>query len=129
MTDRQPKHEDDHSLFTFKGHSVYSTLIRCQFSPLATTGQRYVYTGSADGQLKIYDLVTGDTAMTLRKPEMSSSFQRPTYGRGGNSRKQPARDISWHPFVPVIASTDFAGCVNLWTLSSDSESEKLAQEK
>ena len=57
----------DDSVFTFKGHSVYQTLIRCQFSPLETTGQRYIYTGSSDGRVFIYDLVTGDTAMILKK--------------------------------------------------------------
>lgn len=62
---KQPKHFADKSVFTFKGHAVYSTLIRCQFSPLETTGQRYVYTGSSDGNLHIYDLVTGDTAGVL----------------------------------------------------------------
>ena len=66
---RQKKHAADFSAFTFKGHQVYSTLIRCQFSPQATTGQRYVYSGSADGIVHIYDLMTGDTAMTLNKTE------------------------------------------------------------
>jgi hypothetical protein len=28
-TDRQAKHVADDSLFTFKGHKVYTTLIRC----------------------------------------------------------------------------------------------------
>ena len=64
---KQPKHALDKSLFTFKGHAVYQTLIRCQFSPLATTGQRYVYTGSSDGTVWVYDLVTGDTAVVLKK--------------------------------------------------------------
>jgi len=67
MLNKQPKHFADKSIFTFKGHAVYSTLIRCQFSPMETTGQRYVYTGSSDGNLHIYDLVTGDTAGVLRK--------------------------------------------------------------
>ncbi len=29
FVNRQPKHESDRSLFTFKGHQVYQTLIRC----------------------------------------------------------------------------------------------------
>lgn len=28
----------DRSVFTFEGHEVVETLIRCQFSPLETTG-------------------------------------------------------------------------------------------
>lgn len=62
---KQVKHPQDRSLFTFGGHGVLSTLIRCQFSPIETTGQRYVYTGSSDGRIHIFDLLTGDTAMTL----------------------------------------------------------------
>ena len=38
FVNRQQKHFEDRSVFTFKGHAVYSTLIRCQFSPLETTG-------------------------------------------------------------------------------------------
>ena len=33
------------------------TLIRCYFSPRHTTGQRYIYTGSHNGIIYVYDLV------------------------------------------------------------------------
>ncbi|KAI9342650.1 WD40-repeat-containing domain protein [Obelidium mucronatum] len=46
----------DVSVGTFKGHSVLRTLIRCHYSP-ASTGHRYLYTGSADGSVYIYDPV------------------------------------------------------------------------
>lgn len=97
------KHKEDQSLFTFKGHKVLKTLIRCYFSPAETTGQRYVYTGSYDGNLWIYDLLTGEEAMILksRTPEASDLT---------------ARDVSWHPTYPVIASTSFNGNINTWTL-------------
>ena len=35
---KQTRHPQDRSLFTFTGHGVTSTLIRCQFSPIETTG-------------------------------------------------------------------------------------------
>ena len=70
-------------MFTFKGHQVYSTLIRCQFSPLETTGQRYVYTGSSDGKIHIYDLVTGDTTGILKKPATSNRQDLYGYHYGG----------------------------------------------
>ena len=35
------QHPRDHSVKTFSGHQVLRTLIRCYFSPLHTTGQRY----------------------------------------------------------------------------------------
>ncbi|XVE82012.1 hypothetical protein DITRI_Ditri15bG0112900 [Diplodiscus trichospermus] len=50
------KHPHDQSLATYKGHSVLRTLIRCYFSPVYSTGQKYIYTGSRDGSLYIYDL-------------------------------------------------------------------------
>jgi WD repeat-containing protein 23 len=67
---------------------------------LETTGQRYIYTGSKDGKLRIYDLLTGNEAMML------SSKKAETV----------ARDVSWHPTYPVIASTSFDGGINTWTL-------------
>eukprot|EP00347_Sterkiella_histriomuscorum_P003371 403364552 len=97
--DRQVRHTEDTSIFTFKGHHVLQTLIRCQFSPQATTGQRYVYTGSADGIVRIYDMLTGEEAMSLQSPKV----------------RDCARDISWHPHYPILASTCFSGKVNLWT--------------
>ena len=41
----------DTSLQTFTGHQVLRTLIRAKFSPAATTGQQYIYSGSADGNV------------------------------------------------------------------------------
>jgi WD repeat-containing protein 23 len=40
-------HPDDVSVMTYRGHSVLRTLVRAHFSPVETTGQRYIYTGSA----------------------------------------------------------------------------------
>lgn len=42
---------DDSSIMTYRGHRVKKTLIRAKFSPLETTGQRYIYTGCATGRL------------------------------------------------------------------------------
>jgi DDB1- and CUL4-associated factor 11 len=70
---------------------------------METTGQRYIYSGSKDGKLRIYDLLTGTEAMML------SSKKADTV----------ARDVSWHPTYPVIASTSFEGDINTWTLQND----------
>ena len=51
---RLVSHPADCSLQTFRGHSVLSTLIRAYWSPAATTGQRYIYSGSADGGIWVY---------------------------------------------------------------------------
>ena len=42
---------DDSSLMTYRGHTVLQTLIRCRFSPVHTTAQRYIYTGCASGSV------------------------------------------------------------------------------
>lgn len=35
-----------------------------------------------------------------------------------------ARDVSWHPTYPVIASTSFEGEINTWTIQNNSQPEK-----
>ncbi|KAF0694975.1 hypothetical protein As57867_014147, partial [Aphanomyces stellatus] len=42
-------HPQDQSVLTYRGHAVKKTLIRCYFSPMHSTGQRFIYSGSADG--------------------------------------------------------------------------------
>lgn len=56
MTYSRPRHisrPDDCSVMTYRGHAVLRTLIRCHFSPSATTGQQYIYSGSADGRIHV----------------------------------------------------------------------------
>ena len=43
---------------TYLGHHVFQTLIRCDFSPVASTGGQYVFSGSHSGQVVIYDVST-----------------------------------------------------------------------
>lgn len=43
--------DGDTSVVTFKGHRIQKSLIRAKFSPAATTGQRYIYTGCSTGRL------------------------------------------------------------------------------
>lgn len=53
-------HEDDSSLFTFKGHTTHVTQIKCSFSPASWTGQRFIASGSFCGCTIIYDTITGE---------------------------------------------------------------------
>ena len=55
-TYRKPRFQqrpNDCSVMTYRGHAVLQTLIRCHFSPAATTGQQYIYSGSADGRIHV----------------------------------------------------------------------------
>ena len=103
-------------MYTFAGHEVLNTLIRCQFSPIETTGQRYVYTGSANGRIHIFDLLTGEKAMVLPRSGRASGADANGYYNRGDSKGSPCRDVSWHPHFPVLASTSFDCSVKLWTL-------------
>ncbi|XP_074593052.1 DDB1- and CUL4-associated factor 11 [Brevipalpus obovatus] len=96
-----PKMDGDTSLLTFRGHSVRQTLIRCHFSPMATTGQRYIYTGCAAGRVYIYDVMTGSVASVLE-------------GHQGC-----VRDVSWHPELPDLVSSSWDNTIAKWSYSEE----------
>lgn len=93
----------DTSLMTYRGHSVLQTLIRCHFSPEATTGQRYIYTGCAQGRVVVYDLLTGKIKTIL------------------SGHKGCVRDVSWHPYRNEIISSSWDGAVGRWSYCGQSE--------
>ncbi|KAI8566135.1 hypothetical protein RHMOL_Rhmol02G0016000 [Rhododendron molle] len=96
---RNRKHPNDQSLATYKGHSVLRTLIRCYFSPAYSTGQKYIYTGSSDSSVYIYDVVTGAQVARLEYHD------------------DPVRDCSWHPFFPTLVSSSWDGVIAEWEFS------------
>lgn len=93
------KHPNDQSLATYRGHSVLRTLIRCYFSPAHSTGQRYIYTGSKDKHVYIFDVVTGARVAKL-------AFHNSTI-----------RDCSWHPYSPIIVSSSWDCRIAKWEFS------------
>ena len=112
-------HPHDCSLVTYRGHSVLKTLIRCHFSPPGSTNSRYVYSGSEDGSVYIYNLdatlagkinVNDATQNTRpRDPDLYASSM--TYDmdddRSSAAWKTCVRDASWHPSAPVVAGMFF----------------------
>lgn len=95
-TRRDVKHPYDQSLMTYRGHAVLRTLVRCYFSPSFSTGQKYIYTGSHDGCVYIYDVVSGNLVKKL-------DYHRST-----------VRDCSWHPLYPTLVSCSWDGVVAKW---------------
>ncbi|CAL9048851.1 LEC14B homolog [Musa acuminata AAA Group] len=93
---RNQKHPCDRSVATYKGHSVLRTLIRCYFSPTHSTGQKYIYTGSFDKCVYIYDVVTGAIVAKLAW------------------HNDAIRDCSWHPYYPVLVSSSWDHAVTRW---------------
>ncbi|XP_027156471.1 LEC14B protein [Coffea eugenioides] len=100
---RELKHPGDQSVATYRGHSVLRTLIRCYFSPDHSTGQKYIYTGSYDSCVYVYDLVTGAQVAKLQY------------------HKSAIRDCSWHPNYPMLVSSSWDGDVAKWEFPGNGE--------
>ncbi|PYH94170.1 WD40 repeat-like protein [Aspergillus ellipticus CBS 707.79] len=117
-------HPHDCSVVTFRGHHVLKTLIRCHFSPPGSTNSRYVYTGSEDGKVHVYNLdatlagtidVGQATVNTRpRDPEIFTAAYEIRSSRSDVMWKTCVRDASWHPSCPVLAATSWNG----WGLST-----------
>ncbi|KAK6930087.1 WD40 repeat [Dillenia turbinata] len=105
------KHPSDQSLATYRGHSVLHTLIRCYFSPEFSTGQKYIYTGSSDGVVHVYDLLSGATVAKLDYHEAD------------------VRDCSWHPFYPMIVSSSWDCNVVRWEFPGEENATKVKRLK
>eukprot|EP00002_Diphylleia_rotans_P008059 TRINITY_DN1776_c0_g1_i2.p1 TRINITY_DN1776_c0_g1~~TRINITY_DN1776_c0_g1_i2.p1 ORF type:complete len:506 (-),score=102.65 TRINITY_DN1776_c0_g1_i2:228-1745(-) len=93
---RRNMQNQDLSVKSFSGHRVSQTLIRAYFSPVHTTGQRYIYSGSADGYVYVYDTI--DSSKSTRFKAHNSIV----------------RDVSWHPYDNMLATTSWDGKVMLW---------------
>lgn len=116
--DQWDPHPDDNSVVTFRGHQVLQTLIRCHFSPPSSTNSRYVYSGSRDGKVHIWNM-DATKAGEINVKEAT----RGTRPRNGGPRRfipddneDPpggwatcVRDASWHPHAPFIAASSLNG--------------------
>lgn len=109
--------ENDNSLVTFRGHKVLRTLIRCHFSPPGSTNSRYVYSGSADGKVYIWNLdaTLAGVVDVFQATENTRVADDEGVHRGWHGGwhdnlderrwrwKTVVRDASWHPTAPMIA--------------------------
>ncbi|KAJ5334848.1 hypothetical protein N7452_007251 [Penicillium brevicompactum] len=113
--------KNDCSVVTYRGHRVLKTLIRCHFSPPDSTNSRYVYSGSEDGKVYVWnmDATLADT-IDVREATVDSRPREPeayatAYEMSGEMVwRTCVRDASWHPNAPVLAATSWNG----WGLSS-----------
>lgn len=102
---RRSKLVGDTSLMTYRGHSVLHTLIRCYFSPMHSTGQRYIYSGCSTGAVVVYDALTGKITTRL------------------TGHKSDVRDVAWHPYNPEIVTTSWDGTLGLWSYRAKGDKE------
>ncbi|TAQ85491.1 hypothetical protein B7494_g6187 [Chlorociboria aeruginascens] len=114
-------HPRDNSVVTFRGHKVLRTLIRCHFSPPASTNSRYVYSGSEDGKVYIWNMdatlagivdvysATKNT-MPYRSNLNIDNIRWHNDNDESHTRwKTCVRDASWHPNAPMIAASAWSG--------------------
>ncbi|XAR61258.1 hypothetical protein NMG60_11034904 [Bertholletia excelsa] len=101
----------DQSLATYKGHLVLRTLIRCCFSPAYSTGQGYIYTGSHDASVYVYDVVSGSLLARLDQHE------------------QTVRDCSWHPQYPLLVSSGWDEEIVKWEFPGRGEVRSAVKKK
>ncbi|KAH8638603.1 WD40 repeat-like protein [Alternaria alternata] len=116
--DEYRPHPHDCSLVTFRGHKVLKTLIRCHFSPPGSTDSRYVYSGSYDGSVYIWnmdatiagkvDVLKATRNSRPRDPDLLAGMYE-HWGRNEGRWQTCVRDASWHPNVPMIAATSWNG--------------------
>lgn len=115
-------HPNDNSVVTFRGHSVLRTLIRCHFSPPNSTDSRYVYSGSHDGKVYIWNM-DATIAATIDVKKATVQSKDPHAYAHGHARRfyeergipgwsTIVRDASWHPNAPFIAASSLNGWDN-----------------
>lgn len=112
------QHPSDNSIVTYRGHKVLRTLIRCHFSPPGSTNSRYVYSGSEDGKVYIWnmDATLAGTVDVYAASKDSRPTNRTYYemdwdeDEGNRARwKTCVRDASWHPNAPMIVASAWNG--------------------
>jgi WD40 repeat protein len=102
-------HPRDASLLTLHGPAVQQTLVRAHFSPLDSTGGRFVYSGSADGCVYVFDALSGALVRRLRH------------------HRAVVRDVSWHPAQPLLAAASWDGELSLWGFGANEAGEARRQ--
>lgn len=106
--------KNDCSVVTYRGHRVLKTLIRCHFSPPGSTNSRYVYSGSEDGKIYVYNLdatIAGTIDVgqaTLNSRPRDPDAYATAYEMSGEMLwRTCVRDASWHPSAPVLAGRNY----------------------
>ncbi|KAI3583152.1 WD40-repeat-containing domain protein [Fusarium oxysporum f. sp. albedinis] len=107
-------HPHDNSLVTFRGHKVLRTLIRCHFSPPTSTNSRYVYSGSTDGKVYVWNMdaslagIVDVKKATMRTRPMDNRHRFYHFDEPGNWGTC-VRDASWHPTAPLLVASAWNG--------------------
>uniref|UniRef100_A0A2M4BHY1 Putative wd-repeat protein n=1 Tax=Anopheles marajoara TaxID=58244 RepID=A0A2M4BHY1_9DIPT len=101
----------DTSIMTYRGHKVQKSLIRAKFSPAATTGQRYIYTGCGTGRLIIYDVLTGTIVEAIE------------------GHRDIVRDVAWHPHRSEILTCSWDASIHRHAYRGVTERDEEPEKK
>ena len=98
------------------------TLIRAYFSPLHTTGQRYIYAGGMDGSVRMYVVPSAPTCWDPCISQCSYLFTQVLSHPAFDCRwdivtgemvqrlshhTTLGRDCSWHPYEPHLTTVSW----------------------
>ncbi|KAK3500750.1 WD40-repeat-containing domain protein [Neurospora crassa] len=123
-------HPHDNSLVTFRGHKVQRTLIRCHFSPPGSTNSRYVYSGSYDGFVYVWNL-DATIAAKIDVKSVTEGLRIPGYSPATTRREWMTlvRDVGWHPNAPLLVASSWNGpTMNAGTATLHSYNENDSDE-
>lgn len=103
---------NDSSVITYTGsHETLHTLIRAYFSPLHTTGQKYIYCGSSEGHCVVYETTTGKHVKNI------------------GQHSSPVRDVSWHPYSHYLSTGSWDGSVMVWPAHKKYDGSELEEKE
>lgn len=87
------------------GHTVSQERIKCHFSPSATTGGQYIYSGSEDDRIYIWD-IDGSLLSVLHDTRKDPRVKDPSAIPGAMpsifNPSRVIRDVNWHPQMPAL---------------------------
>lgn len=91
-------------MMTYRGHRVTKSLIRAKFSPLETTGQRFIYTGCGTGRV-IGEIVLALTLTFSRVFYLVYDVLTGKIREAIGGHRDVVRDVDWHPIRHEIVSS------------------------
>lgn len=116
------QHPHDNSLVTFRGHHIQRTLIRCHFSPPGSTDSRYVYSGSYDGFVYVWNMdatlkakIDVKSATENVRPGLNRRYRVHRYYDSDGPWVTLVRDVGWHPNAPLLVGKFI--CTSPWSRS------------
>ena len=115
---RQRHHVGDHSIKTWWGHRVTRTLIQAAFSSEELTGGRFVVTGSAGGEVFVYDTLEEGGGEGGREGEGGRALVKLDF------HKDCVRTVACAPYHDLMVSAGWDGRLGLWCWQGRGDEEE-----